>query len=160
MVTQHIVLDLEMNPVAKHNREIRYQLSREVIEIGAVKISDSGIIIDKYRCFVRPQFNEGIVPFITHLTGISDRDVKNAVFFIDAIKMLEKWIGTSCETKIYSWSKSDFDQITKESELKDVTIPENMKIWVDFQAIYPDVMGFDSSYRQMSLHKAWSCHGQ
>lgn len=35
-----------------------------------------------------------------------------------------------------------------------MALPENMCDWVDFQEVYPQVMEFDSDYRQMSLQTA------
>ena len=45
----------------------------EIIEIGAVKVKD-GKIIAEYSELVKPE--KSIPDFITHLTGISDKDVK------------------------------------------------------------------------------------
>lgn len=154
MFTQHIVIDLEMNPVAKANREIRKILPREVIEIGAVKINEENEVVDRFRCLVRPQYNANITPFITRLTGISTSDVTDAVQFETAIHMFEDWIGYCCATKIYSWSTSDLIQLEDECRAKEIDLPENMSDWVDFQEVYPQVMEFDSDYRQMSLQAA------
>ena len=47
MYDQHIILDFEMNPVSKKNKEARRGLSREIIEIGAVKLNSKYEVVDK-----------------------------------------------------------------------------------------------------------------
>lgn len=55
MKTQYIILDFEMNPVAKQNKEARSRLHREIIEIGAVKLDSNHNIVDKFSCYVKPR---------------------------------------------------------------------------------------------------------
>ena len=42
MYEQHIIVDFEMNPVAKKNSKVRKHLGNEIIEIGAVKLEQGG----------------------------------------------------------------------------------------------------------------------
>jgi len=155
MYTQHIILDFEMNPVAKEDKEVRKNLRREIIEIGAVRLNEKYEIVDRFRCLVKPQYNKGVTAFITELTGICTADVNKALSFDAAIAEFEKWIGYEGKaTRIYSWSDSDLNQIKAECEYKAVTIPSNMKRWLDFQAVYPRIMGLDSGCRNMALHTA------
>lgn len=151
---QYIVIDLEMNPVAKTNKDARKKLHREVIEIGAVKLNDDCSVIDKFRCYVRPQYNKEIMSFITDLTGISAYDTCTASDFSSALKKFENWVGYDDETIIYSWSTSDLVQIQKECKYKQIEIPANILNWVDFQALYTDVMGYSQEHKQLALHTA------
>ena len=75
MHTWHIVVDFEMNPVAKAHRDVRERLLREIIEIGAVKLDEDCAQTDRFHCFVKPQYNSDISSFITNLTGISRLDI-------------------------------------------------------------------------------------
>ncbi len=154
MSVQYIVMDFEMNPVSKKNREVRKQLRREVIEIGAVRLDESFRVIDKFRCYVKPQFNTVITPYITELTGISSYEVCGAGCFAQALASFERWIGQSAHAKIYSWSLSDLEQLLDECAYKQVDVPGNMSDWTDFQAVYADAMELPEEYRQTSLHSA------
>ena len=49
---KHIVVDLEMNPVAKEHREIRRKLNGEIIEIGAVRLNENFEQEDEFQCYV------------------------------------------------------------------------------------------------------------
>lgn len=151
---RRIVIDLEMNPVSKGLKTVRANLSREIIEIGASMIDEQNKIVDEFHCFVKPDFNTCIVPFITNLTGISYCDVVSAVSLEKALDQLERWIEYDCETLVYSWSSVDLQQMTKECVYKGIHIPPNMAHWIDFQSEYYKVMDLDSTCRQLSLHKA------
>lgn len=154
MYTQHIILDLEMNPVAKENKEVRRTLKREIIEIGAVKLNQKHEVVDRFRCLVKPQYNTRITSFITNLTGICTADISDAMVFEAAMYEFEKWIGYAEKTRIYSWSDSDLKQIQDECAYKAVNVPDNMKRWIDFQAVYPRIMGFEHDECQLALHTA------
>lgn len=138
MNIQYIIMDLEMNPVSKRNRDARSRLHREIIEIGAVKLDEDHNVVDKFRCYVKPQFNSEITPFITSLTGITSYEVCGACCFEDALFAFEKWIGYDKPSKVYSWSLSDLEQLSTECDYKQVKLPENMNNWVDFQAVYAE----------------------
>ena len=154
MYEQHVIIDFEMNPVARNNKKVREVLHREIIEIGAVKLNNNNEVESQFNCYVKPEYNTAITTFITRLTGISTSDVEKAVSLRTALQMLEEWIGYAQETRIYSWSDSDLLQIETECTYKQIDIPNNLKHWIDFQKEYSRVMGLDISYEQMALHAA------
>lgn len=157
MYEQHVIIDFEMNPVSKNNIEVRRILRNEIIEIGAVKLDSDNCEIDRFSCLVKPQYNEDIARFITGLTGIKTGAVKNAYDFENALREFSSWIGDK-KTRIYSWSDTDLLQLRKECIYKGVNIPGNMRRWMDFQVIYPRVMGLDEM-RKMSLADAADWYG-
>ncbi|MHC1736977.1 MAG: exonuclease domain-containing protein [Ignavibacteriaceae bacterium] len=69
--------------------------SNSIIEIGIVKVKD-GKIIDTFSSFINPcRF---IPPFITQLTGISNRDVDDAPMWDDIYKDILNFIDNSIVT--------------------------------------------------------------
>ena len=158
MYDQHIILDFEMNPVAKKYTEARKWLYREIIEIGATKVNSKGEIIDTFSCFVKPQFSSDVAGYITKLTGIKTTDVYRADSFAEAIQHFSEWIGSK-RTRIYSWSNSDLLQIKNECAFKHVPFPLNMNRWMDFQVVYPRLMEIRQCKNLMSLHEAAEWYG-
>lgn len=152
MYQQHIILDLEMNPVARNNREASRRLGREIIEIGAVKLNERFEVVDRFQCYVRPQLNERITRTIRELTGIGYTQTHDAESFESAMELFTAWIGNE-KIRIYSWSESDLIQLRKECEYKGVAFPREMLRWVDLQAIFPRMMK-QKSYRRLSLQNA------
>lgn len=153
MYDQHIILDFEMNPVAKKYEDARTHLHREIIEIGATKVNSSGEIIDTFSCFVKPEFSSDIAGYITRLTGIKTTDVYQAACLADALNSFSEWIGEP-KTRIYSWSDSDLMQLKSECSYKNILFPYNMYRWMDFQVVFPKLMKIEQHKNLMSLHEA------
>ena len=115
---KHIVVDLEMNNI-RQKSEARRICTNETIEIGAVMLDDNLQEISSFRTYVKPEYNDGIVPKISRLTGITDAMVANAPKFHEALRMFTNWcLGTGDAVTIYTWSDTDFNQIRKEIILK------------------------------------------
>lgn len=146
---KHIVVDLEMNGLAKEYKEKRQLCGREVIEIGAVVLDDSYYEIGSFKTLVKPQFNDRVTPYISELTGITTEMVAEAPHFEDALKMFFSWCRSLDEqVHIYQWSESDLDQIVKEIALKEIVLDEdNQKMlsnWFDFQKEYGETLNLEN----------------
>lgn len=158
---KHIVVDLEMNNI-RQKSEARRICTNETIEIGAVMLDDNLQEISSFRTYVKPEYNDGIVPKISRLTGITDAMVLNAPKFQEALRMFTNWcLGTGDEVTIYAWSDTDFNQIRKEITLKEYEVSEVEKDlleneWTDFQQEFDGHLGFE---RQVSLRMALDMAG-
>ena len=154
---QHIFLDFEMNPIPKENREARFVVISEIIQIGAVKLNDDYQLVDRFSLNVKPEYSP-VMPHITALTGIKQEDVENAPLLKEAIDIFAKWIMDSSENgdgkvRIYAWSNSDWKQFSGECRLKELEIPKCFNRWMDFQRIYTRLMGL-SRRNPLSLTNA------
>ena len=158
MYDQHVVLDFEMNPVAKNLEKESKLLHREIIEIGATKVNNNGEVIDTFSCFVKPEYSPCVTSYITKLTGIKTKDVYQACSLDEALAAFSEWIGSG-RTRVYSWSDSDFAQLTAECELKHIEFPSNMRRWMDFQPVFPRLMEIRQQKNLMSLHEAAEWYG-
>ena len=158
---KHIVVDLEMNNVAKGS-EARQICSMETIEIGAVMLDDDLKEISSFRSYVKPEYNTEITAKITRLTGITYEMVTDAPLFGDALRAFTEWCGSSGdEVTIYAWSGSDFGQVKKEIQLKKYNVSETeqellQKPWSDFQREFDTYLGFE---RHLSLKVALEMAG-
>ena len=147
-----IFIDLEMNTT--DTRLVRRKkLKNEVIEIGAVRMDDAFHPLDRFRIFVRPQYNGVIERKIYKLTGISNGAVSDAVSLPEALDALEAWCGSD-GYEIYAWSTSDLCQLRKECGFKgiDSVFLDEMVQWHDFQE--------DFWERKTSSPSATPCTGQ
>lgn len=147
----HVFLDFEMNPIPKKNKEVRLIASREIIQIGAVKLNEEYEITGRYCEYVKPEYNS-INPQILQLTGITDADVANAPAFKEALESFANWIGEG-PVRIYAWSNSDLRQLRQECALKGVELPKAFRRWMDFQKIYTRLLGL-SRRSKLSLTNA------
>lgn len=67
----YIIVDLEMNPIAGEYKDERKICRSEIIEIGAVIMDESFLVMGEFRTLVKPQFNDCIYKKYETLTGIS-----------------------------------------------------------------------------------------
>lgn len=148
----HIFVDYEMNEINKSYREQRAICKREIIEIGAVKLDDTGKEVDSFTQYVKPQFGK-ITEYYQKLTGISNEMVADKPNFHEAMVRFYEWAGTE-EYTIYSWSDSDIFQISKEAALKnekDERLTYMLEHWIDYQEKFGKILGVE---RKVSLMDA------
>lgn len=158
---KHIVVDLEMNPIAKQYKKERAICLNEIIEIGAVILDEDFQEIGSFMTYVKPEYNERIEPNIVRLTGITKELVSNAPLFEEAFEMFISFCSSiKDEVEICQWSDSDRHQIEKEMCLKgyemDTYEEKLMKCWVDFQKEFDQQLGLN---RQVSLKDALTYAG-
>ena len=101
----YVVIDLEMCKVPKGAAK-SYGKSNEVIQIGAVALDEQyQILEDRFMTYVKPQYGS-LDTFINHLTGITQKDLKNAPCFEEALRQFELWLPDG-EVEMVSWSRTD-----------------------------------------------------
>lgn len=161
---KHIIVDLEMNGVAKEydNDELKGTTHKEIIEIGAVMLDEEYREIDSFMTYVKPQLNDVVEYRYTQLTGITTAMVKDAPVFADAIKAFADWCA-SCndEFKLYQWSENDRTQIVSEMKMKE-HLPKGNEVrltkeWIDFQKEFSTLLG---SSKAIALEKAMDYAGE
>lgn len=142
---KHVVVDLEMNPVDREQREIRQRMREEVIEFGAVRLGDDFQQEDTFQCYVKPEYG-AIKKHITRLTSITQAMVDTGAVFVPSFQAFVDWVGEE-ETKIYSWSMSDIKQLKTECRVKlpafDLKWLDSR--WVDLQQQFDDRLGLHNS---------------
>lgn len=158
---KHIVVDLEMNNIRRRS-EGRKICTNEIIEIGASMLDENLWEIGKFQIYVKPEYNDVIVPKISKLTGITNEMVANAPTFSVAFKQFTDWcLNIKDDVMIYAWSNTDHSQVMKEIQLKQYKLSEEEhKLmehgWTDFQNEFDIHLGFE---RQISLKLALDMAG-
>lgn len=157
---KYIIVDLEMNPVATEYTEQRERCSMEIIEIGAVVMDESLLVLGEFKTLVKPQYNDKIYKKYQTLTGITTQMVAEAPSFATAYEMFANWCESYGEDyEIYAWSDNDYKQIAAEMKLKHYNNLEKMRPlsrMVDFQKEYTEKLGVESI---LSLDKALTYAG-
>lgn len=151
----YIIVDFEMNPVAGEYKEERQICRCEIIEIGAVTMDESFMVLGEFKTLVKPQYNDSIYKKYETLTGISTQMVSGAPTFATAYEMFVNWCESyGSDYEVYAWSENDYNQLTAEMELKQYKKADKMRPlenWFDFQKEYTEKLGLE---RIMSLEKA------
>lgn len=131
-----IVIDVEMCLVQKSYEWKDYPYEHEIIQIGAVMMNEAYELMDEFSSFVHPRYGR-IDHFIRKLTGISEKDIVEAPPLEDVLRRMLAWIGNR-EAVFYSWSITDFRQISREIHSKGMDEMEmalflDKENWVDYQ---------------------------
>lgn len=101
----YIVLDLEYNKTRGRSREILEKYIFEIIEIGAVKLSEEFEILDTFRVYIKPNIYKNINKDVQNITNITKEDLEFGYNFIKAFKYFKNWRGND---NIYcTWSDND-----------------------------------------------------
>lgn len=156
----YIIVDLEMNPVAGERKAERKICRNEIIEIGAVIMDESFLVLGEFKTLVKPEYNDRIYKKYETLTGITTQMVSTAPTFATAYEMFVTWCESyGSDYEVYAWSENDYAQIVAEMKLKNYTREEMIMPlgkWLDFQKEYKETLGLE---RIMSLEKALNYAG-
>jgi len=143
-----IVLDLEMCKVFKGQKCKEFNYSKEIIEIGAVRINEKNLIIDTFKTYVRPEYG-WLTYEIERLTGIKEENIIWAPTFNQAIILFSEWIEESDELMI-TWSSADTYQLNKEMNMKNIVnekITKLMDKYIDCQVLFSEKISSDTLYK-------------
>jgi inhibitor of KinA sporulation pathway (predicted exonuclease) len=112
----YIILDLEAT--CWEDRNNRKQ--NEIIEIGAVKVNESGNVVSEFNEFIKPKLNPVLSDFCKELTSITQEEINGANLFTDVIEKFKEWIDMNESFILCSWGFYDITQLIKDCELHDV----------------------------------------
>ncbi len=133
----YVIVDFEMNSIAEEHVQERETCKLEIIEIGAVIMDESFMVLGEFKTLVKPQYNEHIYKRYEKLTGITTDMVSGAPTFVTAYEMFVNWCESyEGEYAVYAWSENDYNQLTAEMKLKHYEREDKMgplKRWNDYQ---------------------------
>lgn len=139
-IMKSIILDFEMNPVSREYEEEYDICSKEIIEIGAIKLDEDMNEISFYQSYFKPEYNSNIDCIITDITGITYDMVKDAKTFTEKVNDFAAWCASDGEFSIYAWSNCDRVQFMKELTLKNIKLSNDLcqmvNKWYDFQKMF------------------------
>ena len=94
----YIVLDMEWNqpwpgsPSAK--KVLPVQIRGEIIQIGAVRVTEAQEVADEFQILVKPKFYRHLNRRVSKLTGIKESRLRDeGVPFPDAMAQFKEWCG-------------------------------------------------------------------
>ena len=134
--------------MARDARKGREHQGSEIIQFGAVKLNDSYETVSEFSLYVKPE-NIRIEEDIATLTGITNEMVADAPAYAEALGRFLDWVGEE-ETRVYSWSLTDYHQLHHESERKgllDERVQRLLDSWVDFQEVFGKELGISHSLK-------------
>ena len=134
----YIVLDMEWNqpwpgsPSAQ--KVLPVQIRGEIIQIGAVRITEDRVVADEFQVLIRPKYYRRLNRRISKLTGIKEsRLTEEGIPFPEAMEKFQAWCGE--DITFLTWG---FDDITMLREnLRLFGMDENwVSRWYNAQMIF------------------------
>lgn len=130
---RYIIIDLEWNNGYSSKQ---HGFLNEIVEIGAVMLSDKLEVIDTYTQLIKPSLVKKLSNRFKELTKITPEEVEEkGVSFDEAISSFRDWCGEE-ENVFLSWSNSDLYVLLKNFEL------HTGDVVVDFMDNYCDIQRF------------------
>ncbi|MBR6424420.1 MAG: exonuclease domain-containing protein [Oscillospiraceae bacterium] len=150
---QYIVLDMEWNqawPGSASARRVPSPLRGEIIQIGAVRVTEDQHVLDEFSILVQPKFYKKLNSRVSKLTGIKEARLKQeGVPFPQAIARFRAWCG---EPSIFlAWGFDDINVMRENLAVHSLN-PDWTGAWYNAQMIFNAQT--DGSTNQKALSKA------
>ena len=133
----YIVLDMEWNqpwPGSPSARKVLpVQIRGEIIQMGAVRVSEEQLVLDEFQVLVRPKFYRSLNRRVSKLTGIKESRLKaEGIPFAEAIEQFRSWCGE--DVVFLTWGFDDITILRENLQLHELPYE-----WVDRWSIcYPE----------------------
>lgn len=101
---EYVIFDLEWS---RYARRLKPKCPDEIIQIGAVKYNENGVLVSTFNRFIRPTIYKSLDPTVESITKITmDKLISEGILFSRAIKEFRKFIGSGKVT-LMSWGSYD-----------------------------------------------------
>lgn len=145
----YIIFDLEFNQkyTDKSNAEaVNDLLPFEIIQIGALKLSENFETVSTFNTLVKPTVHKAIHPFIENLTGINDNKVSIYKSFPEIYEDFIRFIG---EDKIVLcvWGTVDIKELLRNIKFHELPPLSNFKFYIDVQQYASKYFKFSKALR-------------
>lgn len=126
---QYIVLDMEWNQpwpgTYAAKRVLPVRIRGEIIQIGAVRVTDRQIVGDEFQALIKPKYYRKLNKKVVSLTGIKDSMLsERGIPFPEAVKQFRDWCGEDCV--FLTWGFDDIGILKENMALHNID-----SSWID-----------------------------
>ena len=134
----YIVLDMEWNqpwPGSPSSKKVLpVQIRGEIIQIGAVRITEDGAVADEFQIMVRPKFYRHLNRRVSKLTGIKENRLRDeGVPFPEAMDAFCRWCGE--DIVFLTWGFDDIGILRENLQLFGLNTDFTQR-WYNAQMIF------------------------
>lgn len=148
----YIVLDLEWN---QSNTGLEEEVSRlpfEIIEIGAVKFSDTCVMLDKFNEMVKPQIYREMHHITGKLLHLQMQELESGRPFVEVMQQFLEWCGEE-EYMFCTWGSLDLMELQRNMKFYNMTQLSHGPIaYLDAQKLFS--IAFEDRKQRRSLEYA------
>ena len=155
----YIVLDMEWNqpwPGSPSSRKVLpVQIRGEIIQIGAVRLTESGQVADEFQIMIKPKYYRHLNRRVSKLTGIKESRLREeGVPFPDAMERFKTWCGE--DIVFLTWGFDDIGILRENMQLFNLPTDWTGR-WYNAQMIFNAQT--DGSNAQKALKTAMEIFG-
>lgn len=126
---QYIVLDMEWNQpwpgTYAAKRVLPVRIRGEIIQIGAVRVTDRQIVGDEFQALIKPKYYRKLNKKVVSLTGIKDAMLsERGIPFPEAVERFRDWCGEDCV--FLTWGFDDIGILKENMALHNID-----SSWID-----------------------------
>ena len=147
----YIVMDLEwnQNPYGKNN--YHPDIPFEIIEIGAIRVSEEREILDSYQQVIRPRVYKKLHYKIQEITHFTNEELNHGQDFRKAIREFLEWCGD--DYMFCTWGSMDLTELQKNMKHYGLErILEFPLFYVDLQKMFS--LRYDDGHMKRTLSSA------
>lgn len=130
----YIILDLEWNQSPKGKDGELSQIPFEIIEIGAIKLDESGNIIDSFNKLIKPVVYKELHHIIKDITGFTMKELNKGESFPTVAQAFINWCGD--EYKFCTWGSLDITELFRNMRYHHIPLPKPPIFYFDLQRIF------------------------
>lgn len=131
----YIILDLEWNQSARGKKFEKKEIPFEIIQIGAVKLSDQGKVLDIFNRVVCPTVYKKLHGAVKEVVALTEEELLKGIRFQEAFAQLMKFCGD--EYIFCTWGSQDLWQLQQNMHYYQIenAFPKVMKYY-DVQKLF------------------------
>lgn len=95
----------------------------ETIEIGAVHVSETGIVVAQFQAFIRPVRHPRLSDFCIELTAIAQAIVDESSSFSEVFSAFLEWMTVQGHASFASWGTFDAMQLRQDCRYHEIAYP-------------------------------------
>lgn len=147
----YIVLDLEWNQAASAEdpvyEKLPFHLTGEIIQIGAVRVSVQGELLDTLKLEIKPKWFRKMHSAVQKLTGITQKQLAAGISFPKAMEQFCSWCGEDCV--FLTWGFDDIRMLKQNLMLYQMD-DSWLGRWYNLQMIYNQQTGGGTNQKALS----------
>lgn len=132
----YIVLDLEWNQSNTHLEKEVSKLPFEIIEIGAIKLDDTCVMISEFNELVKPQIYHEMHHITSKLIHMQMQELERGRPFVEVMQEFLKWCGEE-EYVFCTWGSLDLTELQRNMKFYNMTPLSDKPIaYLDVQKLF------------------------
>lgn len=147
----YIVMDLEWNQSTNGHREVP-GIPFEIIEIGAIKLNNNGVIISEFNRLIKPSVYHEMHQITGRLIHLQMQQLQQGDPFPEVMESFRQWQGEQ-EFLFCTWGGSDLTELQRNMRYYNMTpMSDGPLAFLDVQKLFS--LAFEDGKARRSLESA------